>query len=165
MSHPPNTHLGCALHNREDEVRLIVVGHPLQDLRHALQAHACVDVLVRQRGQRPVRLPVALHEHQIVELNKAGVILQAGALVAPLRVEVVVQLAAGPARAGGASRPEVVLLAEALDALDRHANHIPPHSERLGVVLVDAHPHPLCRQPKLNCGELPCPPAGGRAGE
>ena len=42
----------------------------LQNLRHALQAHAGVDVAAGQRGDGAVRRAVALHEHQVVELDE-----------------------------------------------------------------------------------------------
>ena len=157
--------LRCALDDWEDEVCLVVVGHALQDLRHALEAHARVDVPVRQGGEHAVRPPVALHEHQVVELDEAAVVLQRRALRAALGVEVEVQLAAGAAGAGWPRSPEVILLAHALDALHRHADHVAPQLERLRVLLEHAHPHAIRGQAKLDGGQLPGPPARGGASE
>ena len=66
-------------------------------LRDALQPHASVNVPIFKWRQRPVWPAVALHEHEVVELDKAGVVLQRGPFSAPLGGKVVVQLAAGAA--------------------------------------------------------------------
>ena len=56
------------------------------------------------------------------------------------RAAVDVDLAARPARAGVAHLPEVVLVAEALDAIHRHADLLVP--DRLGLVVAVVHGDP-----------------------
>ena len=102
----------------------------LEDHRHPLQAHAGVDVLLRQLADDRVVLAVALapdvlHEHQVPDLEIALGLAGRAAAGAEGGAAVVVDLRAGPARAGHAHVPVVVLLAEALDALGGHADLAP----------------------------------------
>ena len=97
--------------------------------------------------------------HQIIELDEPRVVFHGRVLGAALRMKVVVKLAARAARAGGPCCPEVVFVAEPLNALHRHTYLVAPDGKRLRVVLVDADPHALGRQAKLDSGELPRPPA------
>ena len=62
------------------------------------------------------------------------------AVGAERRAAVDVQLAARTARAGVAHLPEVVLVAEALDALHRHADDVVPDLLGLVVAVVDGDP-------------------------
>ena len=86
---------------RIDEIGFVVVGHPLQDLGHPLEAQTGIDVLVGQRRERAFRITAVLHEHQVVELDEAAVVFQIDALIAQFRLEVVIDLGAGTARACG----------------------------------------------------------------
>ena len=52
-------------------------------------------------------------------------------------------LAARPARAGLARLPEVLVVAEALDAVHRHADLLVPDRLGLVVALVDGDPQPV----------------------
>ena len=64
---------------RREVVGLVDRRHVLQDRRHPVQAQAGVDVLLRQVGQRAVRVQLVLHEHQVPELEEAlGVVARAG---------------------------------------------------------------------------------------
>jgi hypothetical protein len=58
-----------------------------------------------------------------------------------------VDLRARPARPGVAHLPEVVLVAEALDALHRHADLLVPDRLGLVVALVDGDPEPVAVEP------------------
>ena len=87
---------------RIDQVSFIVVGNGLQDLRHPLEAHAGVDVAVLQRREGALRVAVGLHEHQVVELDEARVVLQIDAVVAEFGLEVVIDLRARTTGASGA---------------------------------------------------------------
>jgi len=42
----------------------------LQDLCHALKAHACVDVAGGQGSEGAIWGPVTLHEHEVIELDE-----------------------------------------------------------------------------------------------
>ena len=89
-------------------------------------AQAGVDVLRRQRGQRAVRLELVLHEDEVPELEEAlGVVAGAVGVRAEVGAAVEVELRAGPARAGRAGLPEVVVAAEQHDPLVRHADRAP----------------------------------------
>ena len=123
----------------KDQIGFVVVGHPLQDLSHALQPQARVDVARLQRRQGARRVAVGLHEHQVVELDEAAVVLQVDRVIAPLGVEVVVDLRAGAAGAGGARGPEIVGLVHADDPLGVHPHPIAPDGRRLVVLAEDTH--------------------------
>ena len=118
------------------EVAVVVGRLALHDGRDALQAHARVDVAVGQLGHGAVLLAVVLGEHQVPELQVTVAVAAGravGAAAADLGALVVVDLRARAARAGGASCPEVVVLAQAGDVLLGHAE-APP--DVMGVVIV-----------------------------
>ena len=108
--------------DRAHLVGLEVRVHALHDRGDALEAHTGIDVLLRQRQQRAVILPVELHEHEVPVLEVA-VAVAAGRTVrrvaADLGALVVVELRARPARAGRSGAPEVVLRAHPHDAIER----------------------------------------------
>ena len=138
--------------DRADLVDLVHVVDALQQRRHPLEAHAGVDVLLRQRTDdvevflRAERTHLVLHEDVVPELHVA-VFVDLGAALAPVfRAAVVVDLGARAGRAGNAHRPVVVGLAPAHDALQRHAGAA-PDVDRLVVVEVDGRPQPLRVEP------------------
>ena len=90
--------VGGRFDQRIDQIGFVVVGHPLQDLGHPLEAQTGVDVLVGQRRERAFRITAVLHEHQVVELDEAVVVLKIDALIAQFGLEVVIDLGAGTAR-------------------------------------------------------------------
>ena len=127
--------------------RLHQVGLPhrvdaLHEGEDALEPGAGVDRRLRQRRARAVGGLVELHEHEVPELHEpvAGRVAERTAVGPERRATVDVQLAARAARARVAHLPVVVLVAEALDALHRHADDLVP--DRLGLVvgLVDGDP-------------------------
>ena len=87
-----------------------------------------------ERRQRPVLGEVELHEDEVPELEEA-VALAAGRAVGPvaalLGAAVVVELRAGPARAGRAGLPEVLRARKARDALGRDADALPGDGDRV----------------------------------
>ncbi len=97
---------------RHEQVRVVVRDHTLQNRRDPLEAHAGVDGRRGQRIQRPVRLPVELHEDVVPDLDVAVAVagdaeadrFRTGEVVAAE----VVHLRASPARPGVAHLPEVV---------------------------------------------------------
>ena len=119
------------------DVALVVGALVLHDGGHALQAHAGVDVAVRQVGQGTVLLTVVLGEDQVPELQEAVAVV-AGLLALEVGALVKVDLRAWAAGAGGAGRPEVVLLAQAGDVVVRDALGV-PQLNGLVVVLEDRH--------------------------
>ena len=92
------------------DVALVVGALVLHDGRDALEAHARVDVAVRQLRHGAVLLAVVLREDEVPELEVAVTVV-AGLLALKLGTQVKVDLGAGAAGAGGAGGPEVVLLA------------------------------------------------------
>ena len=59
------------LHDQLVAVRVVDRGDVLDDARGALEPEAGVDVLLRQRRQRPVRVQLVLHEDEVPELEEA----------------------------------------------------------------------------------------------
>ncbi len=140
--------LGAGDH-RPHEVGVVHAGHVLQQRRDALDAHAGVDVLLRQGADRRevvLRRPVTadvLHEDQVPDLQVA-VLVGLRAAVAPVGgAAVEVDLRAGAAGTGHAHVPVVVLAAAALDAVLGQAGDLAPELERLVVVAVDGGPEPV----------------------
>ena len=111
----------------------------LHDGGHALQAHARIEVAVRQLRHGAVLLAVELREHEVPELQEA-VAVAAGRTVrasaAHLLAEVEVDLGARAAGAGGAGGPEVIVLAQAGDVVGLDAEGA-PHG--LGLVVLGEH--------------------------
>ena len=75
----PSTDL---LHDRREEIRLVVCLETIERARQPLQAHAGVNALPRQRPQAAVRLPVVLGEDQVPDFHRLR------SLHLPLRVVV-----------------------------------------------------------------------------
>jgi hypothetical protein len=154
-------------HDRLVAVGLVDRARPdlLHDRREAFEAHAGVDVLLRQGRERPVGLELVLHEDQVPELEEAvatgtrgcAVGLAAAELLAPVPVD----LRVGPARPRAADRPEVLAAREGNDALPRNA-HLEPVPDRnlvlaqleLGVAGVHGRPDPLPVELQLILDEL-----------
>ena len=148
---------------RPQEVGLVVRVLPLQHCRDALEPHTGVDGRPRQRGKRPARITVVLHEDQVPDLEPAvalargtqaaspRLLLRAGQMVALVEVH----LGAWPAGPGVAHGPEIVLLSQAQDAVIRQPGHILPEPE--GVVVLREHGRlePVLGQPILPRQELP----------
>ena len=119
--------------------------HVLADAGEALEAHAGVDVLVRELGVVALAVGIELAEDVVPDLDVAVAVTAdgaAGLAAAVLLAAVIVNLAAGAAGAL-AVLPEVVLTAEAEDALGRDAYLVAPNGEGLVVVLKDARVEPV----------------------
>ena len=115
---------------------------PCSEGEDPLQPGAGVDGRAGQRGAGAVGRLVVLHEDQVPELHEplAGGVGQRAAVGAVLGAAVDVQLRARAARAGVAHLPEVVGVAEALDALQGHADRVVP--DLLGLVVRGVHGDP-----------------------
>lgn len=141
--------LGGPVHDDAQGVGLVHVLYALQDHGEAFEAETGVDVLRRQVPEdREVLLAVAgaalvLHEDQVPDLHVALVVDGRAALDAELGAAVVVDLRARAAGSGDAHGPEVVLLAQALDALGGNADLVAPDLLGLVVVEVDRDPELL----------------------
>jgi len=142
-----------ALDDREHDVDLVHVLLALQEKRDALEAHAGVDVLLRQRTEDVEVLLAAhrgelvLHEDEVPDLEVAVL----GAEVAVLavgRAAVDQDLRARAARTGHAHRPVVLGLAQPDDPVVGQAADLLPELDRLGVVLVDARVELALGQPE-----------------
>ena len=123
-----------------DGVDVEQAGHVLADAGQALESHAGVDVLLLQLGVVTLAVGVELAEDVVPDLDVAVAVAADGAVglaTAVLLAAVIVDLAARAAGAG-AVLPEVVLTAEAEDALGRDAYLVAPDGEGLVVVLEHA---------------------------
>ncbi len=141
--------LGGLLDDGHGGVDLVHVLHALQNHGEPLETEAGVDVLAGQVAEdlevvlAGALAPLVLHEDEVPDLHVPLVVDGGAALGAELGAAVVVDLGAGAAGAGDAHGPEVVLLAQALDALLGHAHDLVPDPLGLVVVLVDGDPQLL----------------------
>ena len=133
-------------------------GHILAHHGQALQTHAGVDVFLLEFRVVPLPVVVELGEDDVPHLDVPVTVAAHGAgglAAAPFRAPVVVDLGAGAAGAG-AVLPEVILLAELVDAVGGDADLLVPDAEGLvvgggglvafkhgGVEAVGLQPHPF----------------------
>ena len=144
------------------QIAVVVGSLVLHDGRHALQAHARIEVAVRQLRHGAVLLAVKLGEHEVPELQEAVAVaagLAVGAAAADLLAHVKVDLGARTAGAGGASSPEVVVLAQTGDVILGNAQGA-PHVVGLIVLGKDGEVEAVERQLELLGDELKGPSAG-----
>ena len=108
-------------------VGVVVVRDALHDGRHALKAHAGIDVLGLKRGQRAIFLAVVLGEHAVPVLQEAVAIaarLAVGTAATHLGALIEVDFGARAARAGRPGAPEVIILAQTGDVVFGHAERL-----------------------------------------
>ncbi len=140
-------------------VDLVEVVDALQQRRHALHAHAGVDVLLRQlTGDVEVVLgadgaELLLHEDEVPELHVAVLVDLGTALAAVVGAAVVVELRARAAGSGDAHVPVVVLEPAPHDALERQADLAVPDVDRLVVIEVDGGPDAVAVETETAVGE------------
>ena len=129
----------------------------LQQAEDPLEPGPGVDRGAGQRRAGAIRRLVVLHEDQVPELHVAVTVrvLQRPALGTEVRTAVEVQLGARTTRARLPHLPEVVLVAEALDALHRHADDVVPDLLGLVVTGVDGDPDAVAVEPPVLGDELP----------
>jgi hypothetical protein len=139
----------AALDQRLEQVDLVVAVHVLQHRGQPLQAHAGVDAGLGQRRERAGGVALELHEHQVPDLDVAVAVLlgAAGRPALDLGTVVVEDLGARAAGAGVGHLPEVVrrvaralVVADAHDALARHADLVGPDVVRFVIFGVDRDP-------------------------
>ena len=132
-----------------EEVDLVVAVHVLQHRGQPLQAHAGVHAGLGQLVHHTVFGAVELHEDVVPDLDVAVAVFVGAARRAAgdIRPVVVEDLGAGAAGAGVAHHPEVVahvattlVVADAHDALGRHADDLVP--DLVGLVVLGVHGHP-----------------------
>ena len=119
--------------------------HILAHAGQTLQPHAGVDVLLLQLGIVALAVVVELGEHVVPDFNVPVAVAAHGApglAAAVLGAAVIVDLGAGAAGAG-AVLPEVVLLAEAENALLGNADLLVPDVEGLVIVQIDGGIQPV----------------------
>ena len=144
------------------QIAVVISGLVLHDGGHALQTHARIEVAVRQLRHGAVLLAVVLGKDEIPELQEAVAVaagLAVGAAAADLLAHVKVDLGARTAGAGGASGPEVVVLAQAGDVILGNAQGA-PHVMGLVVLGKDGEVQAIERQLELLGNELKGPSAG-----
>jgi hypothetical protein len=146
-----------------EQIGVVVRLLALQHRGHPLEPHAGVDRRLRQRRHLAARVAIELHEHEVPDLEPA-VAVAGRALADPSRLllrarQVVtlveVHLRAGPAGAGVAHGPEVVLLAQAQDAVLAEAGHRLPEREGVVVVREDGGLQAVLGQPQLLGQQFP----------
>ena len=143
------------------QVAVVVGGLVLHDGGHALQAHARIEVAVRQLRHGAVLLAVILGKDEVPELQEAVAVaagLAVGTTAADLLAHVKVDLGARTAGASGASGPEVVVLAQAGDVVLGNAQRT-PHVVGLVVLGKDGKVQAVERQLELLGDELKGPGA------
>ena len=108
-------YLGNLVEQRSEDVSVVVGSLVLHGADEALEAHACVHVVVGQRLKLAIGLAVILHEDEVPNLNDLWVVLvdevAAVHLLALLfGTHVIVNLGTGATWAGVTHLPEVVML-------------------------------------------------------
>ena len=144
------------------QISVVVSGLMLHDSGHALKAHARIEVAVRQLRHGAVLLAVVLGKHEVPELKETVAVaagLAVGAAATDLLAHVKVDFGARTAGAGGASGPEVVVLAQAGDVILGNAQRA-PHIVGLVVFGKDGEVQAVERQLELLGDELKSPSAG-----
>ena len=130
-----------------EQVDLVVRMHALQHRGHPLQSHAGIDAGLGQRREHALFVPVVLHEHQVPDFDIAVAVRigRPGRAAGDFRTVVVENFRTGSAGTRVGHLPEVVrtaarIVADAHDALGRHAHLFCPQVIGLVVGFVDAHP-------------------------
>ena len=117
------------VHDRLIAVRFVDRADVLHHRCEPLETQARVDVLLRERCQRPVRVLLELHEDEVPELEEAIAAWACGGArrvaAAVLGSPIPVDLGVGAAGAGATDRPEVLDARECDDALGRHSDRLP----------------------------------------
>ena len=119
--------------------------NPLADDGQTLQTHTGVDVLLNEVGVVAVAVIVKLGKDVVPDLHIAVAVASGRAVrlaAAVFLAAVKIDLRAGSARTG-AVLPEVVLLAEARDALLGDADLVAPDVERLVILFIHRRVEPL----------------------
>src|ERR1017187_5886344 len=132
-------HIGRALDDGKNQVRIVNRQLALQHSRGTVQSHAGIDGRPRQRRKYAVGIAVELHEDQVPDFHEAVAGVAGKRLVFVARLggagaQVVVNLGTRAAGTGVAHLPEIVLLVEAEDALFGHTRDFLP--EPLGIVVL-----------------------------
>ncbi|MPM72422.1 hypothetical protein SDC9_119398 [bioreactor metagenome] len=128
------------VHDRTEKVRLKIVGDALNDRRQPFEAHAGVYIFMGQRREVAGLVAVILHKDKVPYLKIAVAVAadRAGRFAAGKLLALVIDyLRAGAAGADRAGGPEVVIRAEAEDALLRQPDLFVPDIESLVVVKID----------------------------
>ena len=146
-----------AIDQRSHEVGLPHRLHTLEKAEDPFEAGTGVDRRLRERRSRPVLRLVELHEHEVPELEepRLGRRVEGTTFGAVFRAAVDVDLAARSARARRTHLPEVVLVAEPLDARLGHLGEIKPQRLRLVVGLMHRDPQLLRIEAEGARGEIP----------
>ena len=145
-----------------DQVAIVIGFHTLHDGGDPFQTHAGIDVGRRQGVVVAVFVLVKLGEDQVPDLQVA-VAVATGLAVGPAATLVGAQIDVdfGTGTAGSdADLPEIVLFAQAHNALRRQANFLVPNIPGLLVLFIHRDPQPVGIQFQLLQQEFPGPGNG-----
>ncbi len=132
-------------------VGVVVVVLALQHRGDPLQPHAGVDRRPRQAAPLLLGDLLELHEHQVPDLDEPVAVLvgRSRRAAGNLRAVVEEDLAARPARAGVAHRPEIVGGRDPDDPFVRQPGDLAPERRGVLVLAVDGDQQAVLRQPEL----------------
>ena len=136
-------HAGEIFGHRDQRPHQLGLPHRLDTLQGretTLDAGTGVDARLRQRNLRTVRERVVLHEHEVPELDVAVLVDGRATSRAELGAHVDEDLRVVPAGPGIGHAPEVRLVSEPLDPLDRQPDDVAP--DRGGIVVGGVHRDP-----------------------
>ncbi len=131
--------LGRGLHDRAQQIDVVVVMGALQQGGQPLQAHAGIDGWFRQLDALIRAQLLELHEDEIPDLDKTVAVLvrAAGRTTGNGRAMIEKNLGTGPAGASIAHGPEIVRGCDADDALLGQAGNLAPQIKGLIIVMID----------------------------
>ena len=158
---PPHD-LGSPLQKRPKEIDMVVGVHTLQHRSQALQPRPGVDGGRRKRVLHTILVPVELHEYEVPQLEELAplplllelVDRQIHAPLAP-RPQVVVHLRTRPAGPRIGHLPEVVLVAQPVDARPLESRYLVPQLGRLVVGVVHRRVQPVGIHAQFDGQEVP----------
>ena len=156
---PTTSERARLIDQRLHQVRLPHGVDALQQTQHALEAETRVDTRLRQQGATAIWCLVVLHENQVPKLHETITmrVAKRSAIGTECRAAIDMDLATRATRAGVAHLPEVVFVAESLNAIHRNTDLFVPDRFRFVVAVVNRDPQPVAIDTKRLGGQLPAP--------
>ena len=138
-----------------ENIDFIIRMHMLQHGRNALEAHAGIDARTRQRMHHALLVAVELHEYEVPDFNETvAIFFSAARRAAPdVRAMVIENFRTRTARAGIGHLPEIIgsvtrtlVIADADDALNRHADFVLPDAVSFVIFMINSDGQLIFRQ-------------------